>query len=517
MTTNNDYDNNDNINKNNHDSDDPFALIEKGYECQQESPWESAHYFLQASSVLRSQAYRICPSTSTSTTTTSTTQQYCHDYKTRKIAALYEDQSNFYLLQARKSLIDAMQRELDRDEKLSQSIPSRVQVVKYLAGELLHDDVMIDLDTKGQVPPFEPKMNSLTLDEIQKRRKMFCKLFASSFTKEDKDDEEGQVTERSLQRNATPTSSRIDTDKTLSLEERLSLLNSSMADMISPPKSDEQRLKDLHKSLSGLGVTVPTTGSIVDNSPTYVSEDEAVDEIINMAKDEVNLMTNTESEKGSRDVLLDLIHNSSIRLNLDDSDNDSEQVEDDDDDDDDSAKKTNTTDAELNFWRNLKIESEDTDKEPMSKMEKMKQYLETAQQLLLQASVCVEELKNEGYSLGDEQQEIPLEHEQGAVESGQDLSDTLQNQHVSSDENDAVKASCEEICQEGTSKNNKSKGCVSWIVSRGDMDGDQAKEDSDDDVIANLVQTGKSSLEEALDKVEKVKALWSSGKLVRHS
>jgi len=541
-----------NTNTNNDDNTtDPFALIEKGYEYQEESPWESAYYFLQASTVLHSKARRLIGQQQQQHQ-----QQYCKDYKTQKIAALYEDQGNFYMSQARKTVIVAMQRELDDDEKSLQSIPSRVEAVKYLAGELLHEDDYDDDDvTKMENirQRFEPKMNCLSRETLEKRRMLLCKLFAKDVEeKEDKVKEEEAKGRRSCRSstsscgtstNGNPNlTSTNNMDKVLSLEERLALLNSSMGECnIQQPKTDEQRLKELHKSLSGLGVTIPynttttTNGSLSYHETgwnEYISEDDAIDEIINMAKDEVSLMKNLESERSTRDgdegdVLTDLIRNASVRLNIIDSDHDNG---DDDDDDDGPFHPTATTDAQMKFWEHLKIDNNEHDAdagtiEPTSndKMEQMKQYLETAQQLLLQASICIEELRNEGYSMDKYKEEMPLgqakdnkQHGQDRVmESMQESNDDLQNQHVSNedDDDDEHLESCvEQLCQEGTTIGTSSKVHTPGTDTKDDMDTNQAQ-GSDNRIVTNLVQTGKSSLEDALEKVEKVRSMWSSIKL----
>mmetsp|Transcript_9167 Transcript_9167/g.17253 ORF Transcript_9167/g.17253 Transcript_9167/m.17253 type:complete len:570 (+) Transcript_9167:1-1710(+) len=538
-----------NTNTNNDDNTtDPFALIEKGYEYQEESPWESAYYFLQASTVLHSKARRLIGQQQQQHQ-----QQYCKDYKTQKIAALYEDQGNFYMSQARKTVIVAMQRELDDDEKSLQSIPSRVEAVKYLAGELLHEDDYDDDDvTKMENirQRFEPKMNCLSRETLEKRRMLLCKLFAKDVEeKEDKVKEEEAKGRRSCRSstsscgtstNGNPNlTSTNNMDKVLSLEERLALLNSSMGECnIQQPKTDEQRLKELHKSLSGLGVTIPynttttTNGSLSYHETgwnEYISEDDAIDEIINMAKDEVSLMKNLESERSTRDgdegdVLTDLIRNASVRLNIIDSDHDNG------DDDDGPFHPTATTDAQMKFWEHLKIDNNEHDAdagtiEPTSndKMEQMKQYLETAQQLLLQASICIEELRNEGYSMDKYKEEMPLgqakdnkQHGQDRVmESMQESNDDLQNQHVSNedDDDDEHLESCvEQLCQEGTTIGTSSKVHTPGTDTKDDMDTNQAQ-GSDNRIVTNLVQTGKSSLEDALEKVEKVRSMWSSIKL----
>jgi len=371
-------------------------LIEKGYEFESESPWSSAYHFLQASTILQSKAkgyYTNHPKTNDD----SYYSYAALDFKHHKVAALYEDQSNAYLIKARKVLLEAMQKECDCDEISLENIPSRVQAVKLLHGEI--DDNgngndNLNMDTNQY---FEPFMNLLDSEEIQKRRMLFEKLFIP--LKEEKIESETETTgtgTRTRERHA-----EIEAAKEFSLEERLAMLNSS----IPKPKSHEQRMRELHSSLSGLGVSLPTSSKddarkiLNGNHNHHVSEQDQLDEILNMAQDEALLdldNENGEHQNDSRDVM-QILKNSSIRIDLDpdpDIDHDSHSTR-------TPRSQENDTDAELNFWKNLQIDDDDDDqdRQPMSRMDEIKHYLSTAQSLLLQASICLEEMDEQGIDL----------------------------------------------------------------------------------------------------------------------
>jgi hypothetical protein len=348
---------------------DPFDLIEKGYELENESPWSSAYHFLEASNILRSNANAYHDSISDL------------DYKQRKVAALYEDQANAYFQKARGVLLQAMHKEYQSDETSLEIIPSRVRVVNFLHGEIEGDDKEFNLNMDTH-QVFEPTMTSLDEEEKQKRRELL-ELFTPKVIQPEK-----QV------------------DKKSSLEERLAMLNSSITKQNPKPKSDEQRLREIHTSLSGLGISLPTTSREdarqIMHGDNDVSEKDQLEQIMNMAQDEVLLNDHSDGNGGNdtKDIM-QILKDASIRIDLDpdnyndDSSSASTQTS--------QQGKKNDTDAEISFWRNLQIDdNNDEENQPISKVEEIKQYLATAQSLLLQTAICLEEMEEQGISFDDD-------------------------------------------------------------------------------------------------------------------
>lgn len=491
------------------DKDDPFTLIEKGYDFESESPWSSAYHFLQASTLLQLKAKEYHDSYTKL------------DFKHHKVAALYEDQSNTYLIKARKVLLLAMQKECDCDESSLDNIPSRVQAVKLLHGEIDDsDNINLNMDTNQY---FEPIMTALDSEDIHRRKMLFEKLFLPLT-------EEIESTRSINNTTKEEDHAEIKAVKELSLEERLAILNSS----ITKPKSHEQRLRELHSSLSGLGVSLPSSSQddarkiLYGNGSHHVSEQDQLDEILNMAQDEA-LLDNDNGENANqndtRDVM-QILKNSSIRIDLDpDSDNDS-------DNDSYSTRprsKENDTDAELNFWSNLQIDDDldDQDRQPMSKMEEMQHYLSTAQSLLLQASICLEEMEGQGIDL----------HFDGAGRVESKLKDTADEGNSGSavDEMDGTRTE-EERDAELLSNENGSTGSVadndervepnveSFIDNTNaeecgrttETDQEEAMDATKDsskpffEAASPLVGTGRGKLQEAQELISKAMSIWPS-------
>ena len=344
---------------------DPFELIEKAHELldkkeeddhQDSSYWEAAYNFSLASSVLASKAQQTDESA---------------PLKEQKIAALYQDKSHEYLQEARKVLLQAIQQEVNKDQLLLDKTPSRLDIVKLLAGE--SDD--LNLDTNQEFMPF---MKGITEEEITIRRELFQKLFIGTETAVEENKQQSHE------------------EKELSLQERLAMLDAS----IPRPKTDQDRINDLTSSLNKLGVYVPdhsTTKKSIDDFAD-VSEEDQLKQIMNMARDEAQLdVVQGNDEGGIRDVE-QILKQASIRIDLDPSPPDYNDLiqgnlNDDNDDDSETREKT-ATDAEYEFWNNLEIEEEETGE--MTEIERMKKELANAQSLLLQASLYLEELEEKG-------------------------------------------------------------------------------------------------------------------------
>ena len=404
--------------------DDPFALIEQGNEFEiKEDWWEAAHSFLQASTILRAKSeynnnnLLTSPSTSTSTSTPTSTPTHMNDgnananvntntVKQRKVAALFADESVVYLHRARKSMISALNSEVDEDVQIASNLPTRVKVLSILL-DGRENDGDGDSDSSGNVSSemFQPRMETLESSQRLRRRELFQQLFIS-WKEEIRENNEGKTSIKNENENDQVNGEA----KVLSLEERLAMLETTLPSQM---KSDDQRMKDLQRSLSGLGVTVPVSVSSYHstsdangngNSNLHsllhenndLSEEDQIDAIMNMAKDEVKLdneLSGSCNGNGKSEIhdVRELLKKSSIRIDLDPSYDD---LDDDSNTDDDSSDYGN--DPEMAFWKNLDIPREE--KKAETKIEEMKQYLATAQQLLLQASLCLDELDEEDFA-----------------------------------------------------------------------------------------------------------------------
>ena len=400
--------------------DDPFALIEQGNEFEiKEDWWEAAHSFLQASTILRAKSeynnnnLLSLPSTSTPTSTpthmndgNANANVNTNTVKQRKVAALFADESVVYLHRARKSMISALNSEVDEDVQIASNLPTRVKVLSILL-DGRENDGDGDSDSSGNVSSemFQPRMETLESSQRLRRRELFQQLFIS-WKEEIRENNEGKTSIKNENENDQVNGEA----KVLSLEERLAMLETTLPSQM---KSDDQRMKDLQRSLSGLGVTVPVSVSSYHstsdangngNSNLHsllhenndLSEEDQIDAIMNMAKDEVKLdneLSGSCNGNGKSEIhdVRELLKKSSIRIDLDPSYDD---LDDDSNTDDDSSDYGN--DPEMAFWKNLDIPREE--KKAETKIEEMKQYLATAQQLLLQASLCLDELDEEDFA-----------------------------------------------------------------------------------------------------------------------
>ena len=400
--------------------DDPFALIEQGNEFEiKEDWWEAAHSFLQASTILRAKSeynnnnLLSLPSTSTPTSTpthmndgNANANVNTNTVKQRKVAALFADESVVYLHRARKSMISALNSEVDEDVQIASNLPTRVKVMSILL-DGRENDGDGDSDSSGNVSSemFQPRMETLESSQRLRRRELFQQLFIS-WKEEIRENNEGKTSIKNENENDQVNGEA----KVLSLEERLAMLETTLPSQM---KSDDQRMKDLQRSLSGLGVTVPVSVSSYHstsdangngNSNLHsllhenndLSEEDQIDAIMNMAKDEVKLdneLSGSCNGNGKSEIhdVRELLKKSSIRIDLDPSYDD---LDDDSNTDDDSSDYGN--DPEMAFWKNLDIPREE--KKAETKIEEMKQYLATAQQLLLQASLCLDELDEEDFA-----------------------------------------------------------------------------------------------------------------------
>mmetsp|Transcript_20528 Transcript_20528/g.23248 ORF Transcript_20528/g.23248 Transcript_20528/m.23248 type:complete len:575 (-) Transcript_20528:37-1761(-) len=207
----------------------------------------------------------------------------------------------------------------------------------------------------------------------------------------------------------------------LTLEERLMRLENSLPSSMKP-KTDKERIENIKSGLGDLGVFIPSQNnkqSIDDDN--ILSEDEQIKEIMDMARDEVELNKKYAGESdGGEDShdndVEEILRKSGIRINLP-LDGEEEFGND----------QQNLKKMEGEFWSSMNnlADSADTDllhDEDGREMQQLKQSLAKAQQLLLQASICLEE--NDDASASETERETEIHHDdEGQVDNEIDNKD----------------------------------------------------------------------------------------------
>ncbi len=450
----------------------PFTLIEEGNQRESYKDfWGASKSFYQASRVLHDQSHeRLVPfmddddnvnhnadgdGNGDENTKQEKSQSHARqslirtssvriprnsdDLKQMKIAALYQDKSWEYYHKAREMFIAAMNQEWEEDANVSTSMKEDnnqsdtddsntdgsgscrggKNVTSYL--EALEKFGTLD----AAASYFELCMDTLSKEILMDRQQLFHDLFlgAGVEMKMEIEDADADVVIPPAAPDPEPE------ERTLTLEERLASLNSSLPSKL---KSEDERMKDLQSGLDNLGVFVPsaTTGTsnnardILMNSDRYVSEEDQIAEIMAMAKDEAMLDAKAgigegEDEGSSNDVR-ELLKKASIRIDLDEEHYDSDHYDFNADDDDDDEAYAN--DPEMAFWKNaisptemigntngigninvkytttsrIGINNNDNDdEEPKTDIDKMRKSLVVAQQMLLQAKLCLDEYEEQ--------------------------------------------------------------------------------------------------------------------------
>lgn len=165
-----------------------------------------------------------------------------------KIEELYQAQCRGYLHRARKSLVDALSKEdaTDQSEKNA-----------------------------------DPKFITMSEQEASNRVQLFSMLFSKDL---DIKAEGGEVKDVDHQQS--------------SIEDRLRSLNASL-----PPalKSDTERMKEINRSLKGLGVNVYSHTDHKQDIVTPISKEDEIANIIAQAKDEARFETSKENGMVSSD------------------------------------------------------------------------------------------------------------------------------------------------------------------------------------------------------------------------
>jgi hypothetical protein len=195
--------------------EDALALLKQGKQFEKEQNyWEASDKFIQGREILQSLAKKQSNATE----------------EDRQITTLYEEKSNEYLRQSRKSLVDAMTFEMEPSEKSAEFY------------------------------------DTLTDEEAQLRIRLFYTLFSKKVAIEDPD------------KNVA--------DQQWAIEERLQELNASLP---SGFKTDDERMDSINKGLNRLGLSLYSQKKPFERFEETLpkSEDEQIEEIMNQAKDEV--------------------------------------------------------------------------------------------------------------------------------------------------------------------------------------------------------------------------------------
>lgn len=361
---------------------DPFVLIEQGNEFETElKHFKASEAFLNASLILDEKAMHINSAFQFQTNHHKKPRNN-QELEQTKIAALYQDKSLEYFHKARRCFISGLEREYDVDVAALAEHPSAVEQVSISMGEWNYKDK--DNSSIDRI------VNSLSKQDVNMRKILFEKLFSISINKDSNhDSNQTQVEQQHEEENAI----------SKSLEERLAMLESSLPSRL---KTDHERIKDLHKGLVSLGVTnhytaAPTSHTALKEMDSLDEQDQ-VDQIVQMATDSVMLEGNVDSNIGE---VMDIVEQYTVQ----DEESDDEQSDDDDDDGSIHDIFTNDTenhDPSMERVRNLiqsitqtqKDEIEESSKdESKSKNNKdnLKGWIDQAQQLLLQASLCLDE------------------------------------------------------------------------------------------------------------------------------
>jgi hypothetical protein len=215
-----------------------FELIQQGKDCVAvDATWEAAAAFDQAREILQQLATAVSEDGS--------------DEEQAKIAALYQQQSREYLVQARASLLEAMQQEHETDRDARNAATA------------------------------EPTYLSLSDEDAGTRLRLFARLFA-----------------RELQLLTTTVEGETQQQKPVleqqsSLEDRLNQLNASLP---SGFKTSNQRMQDINKGLNRLGLSLYSAADAQSSLDLpAASESDQVADIIQQAKDEIAMQPVTSS------------------------------------------------------------------------------------------------------------------------------------------------------------------------------------------------------------------------------
>jgi hypothetical protein len=398
---------------------------------------------------------------------------------------------------------------------------------------------------------FEPMMLNLSEQDQEARTRIFRQLFID-ITAEEEDRKDlirhidGKEDDKSaIRKNNEERGELKQEEQTLTLEERLASLNSSLP---SKMKSERERMNDIQAGLDGLGVFMPSSSHNTSNNDNDlldamdVSEEEQMQQIMAMAKDEALLDRRRGGNGGNDDSavsVMELLKKSSIRIDLNDENYDSDEYDAGDDNGDKNNDNTDD-DPELNFWKSILPLEEESDPnrndDPESDVDKMRIFIREAEQMLLQASLCLDEYEEQklnreqkgmDQASDDESDEIPENRQSDDVDHGQvDLDNDSRGETNAREEtacgehpNNANKV-CE-IVDAMPPLVNKMTKVESIVTNETELcanDGvnyEHPNNASEETQIAHLgiitaVAMGKGNLEEAQGAIGKILDLWPS-------
>ena len=372
---------------------DPFELIEQGNDFETKLKYfKASEAFLSASRILEEKAVNAFPTKPRNAKEQS------------KIAALYRDKSLEYFQHARRCFISGLEREHEIDITTHLKQPSAVEQVVSMMGQWREEDISF----RNTIP------SSFIAQDLHLRKTLFQKLYST---------------------NRNPTQEEKIQSK--SLEERLALLESSLPTRL---KSEKERYKDLSKGLAKLGVT----NHYKDVPPSFLLEDvessdelDQVEQVIQMATDSVTFEGGTTSSvQEVMDIMemhniQDANHTSNSDCSMHDSISDGlPHVE---------PSMERVQNLIQSITQRIKEDTElmpEIDSTSTSTKEKLKVWINEAQQLLVQASLCLEDLDTNTNKVGEDEvnhdkNDIPLSNPNGSsVESETESNGNVQKNPI---------------------------------------------------------------------------------------
>jgi hypothetical protein len=492
--------------------EDPFSLIEKGNSLESShNKWGSSDYYSRASSELLNefQALNATIGIGNDEADNENSKKNRKDEQ-KKIAALYHDQSVEYLNKARASLIGALMFEREEDLKRWADTEPMVEAISRSSRSSQSSNKQANLETQV----FDPLMTMLTDDQVKRRMETFRRLFVSSLVvsndittdiatkdaetstkelelehqllkdipekkndiiteskhiaeKKDETVDNNEVTELEQRlANLVPANNNLDeqfhsestntndvkNETELSLEERLANLNSSIPQKM---KSDNERLENIQSGLGDLGVYVPSQNKNNFLHEQEMTEDEQIQLIMDMAKDEVALDKESNDDDdddnaSNNETVEDIMKRSGIRFELPSEEDHSYSdgllnIASDPAEEEDDFRASMKT---LRDPNNDDIDS-DSDEEDLQDLEDMKRALAKSQQMLLQANICLDELDEMTSLSCSQSQELTEDQNPMVIDKDDNEIDQHEEQESNDDKDSKLGLEVDENRQEG--------------------------------------------------------------------
>jgi hypothetical protein len=526
--------------------EDPFSLIEKGNSLESShNKWGSSDYYSRASSELLNefQALNATIGIGNDEADNENSKKNRKDEQ-KKIAALYHDQSVEYLNKARASLIGALMFEREEDLKRWADTEPMVEAISRSSRSSQSSNKQANLETQV----FDPLMTMLTDDQVKRRMETFRRLFVSSLVvsndittdiatkdaetstkelelehqllkdipekkndiiteskhiaeKKDETVDNNEVTELEQRlANLVPANNNLDeqfhsestntndvkNETELSLEERLANLNSSIPQKM---KSDNERLENIQSGLGDLGVYVPSQNKNNFLHEQEMTEDEQIQLIMDMAKDEVALDKESNDDDdddnaSNNETVEDIMKRSGIRFELPSEEDHSYSdgllnIASDPAEEEDDFRASMKT---LRDPNNDDIDS-DSDEEDLQDLEDMKRALAKSQQMLLQANICLDELDEMTSLSCSQSQELTEDQNPMVIDKDDNEIDQHEEQESNDDKDSKLGLEVDENRQEGNiSEEGNKKEIIEKIEKEDTIDIDKSSPDGAKDV-----------------------------------